>query len=84
MTLKEILELPKEERLDYVLKQKGVRLPQNIYELPAYVETVRDFTTIMSSVEESQRLIGWYEGQAKAYREILDLLNKLGLKTIYQ
>lgn len=80
MTLKEFLELSKEEKCKYILEAKTC-IPHNIYQLVDYVEDMYKHTTILSAIETDQRLLGWYEGQASAYKSILDILQDLGLKT---
>lgn len=80
MTIKELLELSNEEKCKYILEAKTC-IPHNIYQLVDYVEDMYKHTTILSAIETDQRLLGWYEGQASAYKNILDILQDLGLKT---
>lgn len=79
MTVKEILELPEEQQREYSLNHI-VSKPHNLYELVDYLEESYKFTAVMGSIEQSQRLIGWYQGQASVYQHIIEILQDLGVK----
>lgn len=74
MTVEEILQLPKEKRLEYVMEQRHIQRPTCLEELLKYIEISADYCLILSSIEESERLIGWYEGQNTAYKNVLGIL----------
>lgn len=79
MTVKEILELPKEEQFKYITQHK-VSKAHNIYELCDFLQELATFNSVMSSVQQDKRSIGWYEGQSSAYQQMIEILQDLGLK----